>query len=226
MISTTLFSMDSALHDQLTRSQGSFLKTMEFLRISKKYKIPIRCSLTVTNQNLTGALEVIDFVVNNGFQLGFGYGIIPYENLDKIPCSDIKLNRHQLAQLFVEIQKKYPQFHNKNRIPDCSGGKHGYTIDAEGYLTACAAVPLRYGDLKQTPLKELFNKDILIPLKEKFFTIPSKCKECEASHYCSDSFCPAVSQKAGGDNTTPAYEFCELAFAIHNTLKEAVSYEN
>jgi len=95
-VQTSLYSMDSLIHDSITQVKGSYEKTLNSILKLKKNDIPLQISCPIIKQNFNCYNDVVNWGKTNNINVGSDYVIIARynhttQNLDnRLSKNDVK----------------------------------------------------------------------------------------------------------------------------------------
>lgn len=169
---STLISLDSSkeeVHDENRGYSGAYEIALKAIRNSLEARLYTMIATVATNENLgNGDME-------NLFKLGKELGVheirvgdmIPTGNLINLSPEDLlsQESREILKELHLKYNKKkdYPKisvfsYIESGEIFGCTAGVFHSYIDAEGNLYPCDFVPISFGNVRDKPIKELWQK--------------------------------------------------------------------
>ena len=198
---TSILSFDRNLHDSITTSKGSFDRLVEGIKLIQKYEIPVGANMVVMRMNVDQVYETGKFVHSLGVS-GFratkvhpAQGSSCFEQI-KLPAERIVDIFDNLIRLREELglkvdslttypvcllkdMSRYGQFLSKR---NCSAGKTGCTIGADGQLRPCGHSDNTYGNTIEESILQIWPR-----LKEwrDGSQLPKECKECKYVIQCS-----------------------------------------
>ena len=197
---TSILSFDDKLHDNITSLNGSFEKLIEGIKILQEYKVPVGVNMVVMQQNIDQVYETGKFVYDLGVKRFRATKVHPAQGTS---CFDnIKLPPEKIAIIFDDLIKLkndfgikvdtlttypvcllknlelYGQFITKR---NCSAGKTGCTIGADGQVRPCGHSDEVYGNAIEESILEIW------PRLKKWrdgSLLPDECKKCKSFSEC------------------------------------------
>jgi MoaA/NifB/PqqE/SkfB family radical SAM enzyme len=164
----SLDSPDAAVHDAGRGVPGLFDRACEGLRIAADEGISTGISTFATHEAVAGKY------VERFFELGKSLGVreitvfdvtptgkmIDREDMLLTPAEHRKLSELQEGQF---VRKDGPKivtmsYVNETDIIGCFGAKYQMHITHDGYVTPCDFVPLHFGNLREEPLRDIWNR--------------------------------------------------------------------
>lgn len=198
---TSILSFDRNLHDSITASVGSFDRFIEGIRIVQEYEIPVSANMVVMRMNVDQIYETGKFVHSLGVS---GFRATKVHPAQGSSCFEkIKLPQERIVEIFDNLirlkedfglnvdslttypicllkdMSRYGQFLSKR---NCSAGKTGCTIGADGQVRPCGHSDDTYGNAIEESLLQIWPR-----LKEwrDGSLLPNECKECKYVVQCS-----------------------------------------
>lgn len=144
MIQISLYSMNSEIHDRVTRIQGSHTKTMNAIKELRNRDINISLSSPlIQDYNLESKVELENWANQNGIIINFNQDI-----MDKI----------EKEFLTGDIKHSLKNFANSAKQMNCSAGYTTLFIAANGEIYPCIALKNLYslGNSISTSLHEVW----------------------------------------------------------------------
>lgn len=223
-VQTSLYSMDPEIHDEITKTKGSFEATKNSILKLKENDIPLQISCPIMTQNKSSYRDVVSWAKSHNINVGFDYVIIAKcdnttQNLrNRLSNNDIReIIRGQiiddpqyLEQIEVEAENK------KNDTPDdmvCSVCRSSICVAENGNVYPCAGWQgYVVGNANKESLKYIWNnsKNIqyLRGLKKKDFP---KCIQCSERFYCTMCMVRNANENLQGDPLMINEHFCGIA---------------
>jgi radical SAM protein with 4Fe4S-binding SPASM domain len=231
MVFVSLYSGDAAIHERITRREGSYEKTINAIKRLTENKFVVRASVSIFDVNKDQVLAVHDLCKNLGIQAGYNFKIIPAidKNKDTIAlnCFDkeemLRYITNPKLRLYEDAIKRSRE--KEGIIPEhyCYSGFRSITITYDLDVVICNAYRKKCGSLLVDDIEDIWNSsEVLIHWRSKGSLVNAKCKACKAYQYCEP--CPAHQYARTGkddviDEITCMYgkmfwEVCEQAKAL------------
>jgi radical SAM protein with 4Fe4S-binding SPASM domain len=203
-ITTVSISIDShipAQHDEFRGVPGSWEKAVNAIKALRANNVLVQVNTTLTHDNYNQIDDIMTFSENIGvenFHLFFlvptGRGvkledITPQKYEDMITNTFAKVSKHRLnvrpscAPQFMRIAQGMG-LDMRQWIRGCIAGMYYCRIYANGDVTPCPYLPIKVGNIRETPFKEIWkNADMFKALRDPN-TLTGKCGECEYKVIC------------------------------------------
>jgi MoaA/NifB/PqqE/SkfB family radical SAM enzyme len=214
----SLYGAESLIHDEITRVNGSFYKTVESIANLRKCGFQVNVKMVVMENNYKQINKLKKLCQKLNVTLQLGISVRPKNDADSSPVN-MRLKNHKnllniikrnedLLELDCGISKK-----DDSNI--CNGGITGLSINPYGIVYPCGTLKLEFGDLKKMSLKDILmnspNRKKLLSLR----TYDIKCsKNCKYKQTCV--FCPGQAFLEKGDLISKYDEACLIAKIICN----------
>lgn len=198
---TSILSYDGSLHDKITTIRGSFERLIEGISIARDHNVPVSANMVVMKMNVDQIYETGKFVHSLGLSTFTATKVHPAQGtrfFDKIklPAERISEIFDTLIRLKDEVglnvdslttyptcllkdMSRYGQFISRR---NCSAGKTGCTIGADGQVRPCGHSDHIYGNSINEPLVEIWPR--LTEWRDGSL-LPTECKECKYVVQCS-----------------------------------------
>jgi radical SAM protein with 4Fe4S-binding SPASM domain len=216
-ITTVSISLDSVLpekHDDFRGVAGSWQKAVDAIKALRENDILVQVNTTVTLQNyneIDNIMKLAEKLGVENFHLFFlvptGRGVkmqdlspaMYVEMIQKVFRDAAKhaLNvRPSCAPQFMQIAE-HMHIDMRQWIRGCIAGLYYCRIFANGDVTPCPYLPLKLGNIRDTPFRKIwFNSEVLQNLRN-FDKLQGKCGRCEYRHLCGG--CRARAYGLSGD---------------------------
>jgi len=212
-INVSLYSMNPAQHDAVTRLKGSWKRTMDAILACEAAGIHIRLAAPVLKENREGYGALVEFARAHHMHLIPDVDIFPQCNQDD---SNLKhaLSPAELEAFMTENRSLFDGSFN-HRMPAaedkvCDIGKAHICLDSQGHYYPCDGTHgLVLGDVHTNTLSAVWNSEkfnALRALRNRDFPT---CAVCENRPYCK--VCPAHNFNATGDILRHSPQKCAFA---------------
>lgn len=232
-VQTSIYSMDSRVHDAITKVQGSLNKTKAGVLKLLKAGIPVQISCPIMKQNKDSFIGVIKWGNENNIYVAIDYvifatydhtnrNLINRLSLDEVKTAfDKQLTKKYADYLYDVAKEKYAMTEND---PICSICRYYFCISAEGDVFPCVGWQTnKIGSLFDNSVKEIWenSKDIkwLREIKRKSFP---KCVSCEDRGYCTVCMMSNSNENSDGDKFKINDFHCKVAAMMHSRVESVV----
>lgn len=225
-IQTSLYSSDPTCHDNITKVNGSYVKTINSIRKLQESKIPVRVVCPVMKKNKGTVVPLIKFCKNNNIEIKIDLNIQAQYDGDKVNLAQ-RLTIEEYKEVLEEIKSFDNEFCNNYlkrhcftsnlkpleflNYPICSAGLTNPYICSNGNMALCPTLQgYVVGNIHEKSLKNIWwnNKNIQ-KIRNATQTSFPKCLNCKSIDYCGRCF--AINYTEEKDFfTIPSYK-CELA---------------
>lgn len=218
-INVSLYSMESKVHDEITRVDGSWQKTMNAILKCHNEGIHIRIASPLLRANRFSFAELNAFA--KGLHLNFvpDCSIVPCNNHD---CSNLgyACSQDELISALLDNKSLFDKGWENARMPDCDEkvcdiGKSRVYVNADGTYYPCDSMNgYILGSVFGNSLEEIWNGDKMNLLRELRNRDFMECAKCNDRPFCK--VCPAYNFNATGDMLRTIPSKCEVARCIHH----------
>ena len=232
-VQVSLYSMNPATHDSITKHPGSFVKTKTAIEKLRKAQIPVRISCPTMKPNYRDYLDVLEFARSLKMDAQTDFIIMGKMDCDTSNLS-CRLNLDETRHLLEDIVYKSLPINNEYFDPAkkesmlsdeawgeqkvCGACVSSVCLDADGHYYPCPAFGgVNLGSCYEHDLKWIWNesqetKRIRAVTGKDF----PKCLHCDDRDYCSVCMCRNFNES--GDIFKPAQHFCDVAKLNHEVV--------
>ena len=240
-VQVSLYSMDPAIHDSITKRPGSHLATKTAIEKLRAAHIPCRISCPTMKPNFKGYLDVIEYARSLKMSAQTDFIIMGKMDGDcsNLSCRlDLAETRELLKDIIFKSVPMNSEYFNPAKKNDmlsaeewmankvCGAVIDSMCIDAEGNYYPCPAFgSYILGNCYKHSLAEVwYNSPETLKLRNVRGKDFPRCAHCPDRDYCSVCMCRNINET--GDIFTPAEHFCKVAAENHklvDQLHEAIS---
>lgn len=224
-IEITLYGATKETYEALTQIPGSYIKSMNGIRLLLERKLPLKLKTVPTSINKHEVYEM-KRMAEEEFHVEFKFD--PLVN-PRIDCSQSPLAVRLSAEEVVALdyfdpkrKKEYQRLLDDERAaaatntenPDanhryfCGGGNNGCAIDPTGLMTICVISHQQGYDIRQGSFREGW-EGRLLEIRNQERTRETKCDRCQIRTLCA--MCPANGELENGDPESPVEFLCQVA---------------
>lgn len=234
----SLYSMNPATHDAITRRPGSFAATKTAIEKLRAANIPCRISCPTMKGNYKDYLDVLAYARSLKMDAQTDYIIMGKMDRDtsNLACRlNLEETRHILEDIVCKslpVNNEYFDPAKKEHLESddefarrkvCGACVDSVCLDADGHYYPCAGFGgINLGSCYEHDLKWIWNES---PETLRIRRITGrdfpKCFHCDDRAYCSVCMCRNYNET--GDIFNPAQHFCDVARINHEVVDEAQS---
>jgi radical SAM protein with 4Fe4S-binding SPASM domain len=223
-VQVSLYSMDSKIHDAITRKKGSFETTKKAILKLKENDVPIQISCPIIMQNKNTYKDVLAWANAHNIHVGCDYVIIAgcdhtTQNLEsRLSINDVKdviSEKIVNEPKYLEIMEKEAEKKSSHTPDDfiCSVCASSICVADNGNVYPCAGwQSFVVGNLNQTSLKDVWVKSKNIQnlrgLRKRDFP---KCVQCPEKNYCTMCMVRNANEHPSGNHLVVNEYFCNVA---------------
>lgn len=234
-VQTSLYSMDSSIHDTITTVKGSHEKTMKALKKLIAADIPVQISCPLMKANRDSYLDVLRFAQQNKIKAFSDYILMGKADL----CTDNLRNRLSIEETekvirnIIEYNVDYPRWIREKKPyvetinsqvyakqPLCGVGLNNICVTENGNLYPCPGwQSMIVGNVNNKRLADIWeNSEQLNMLRRITHGDFPQCLECDARKFCTLCLERNCNEN-NGDMFKIGEHFCKVAFA-HKRIHE------
>jgi len=235
-VQVSLYSMNPATHDAITKRPGSFEQTKAAIVKLRKAQIPCLISCPTMKPNYKDYLDVLAYARSLKMDAQTDFIIMGKMDCDtsNLKC---RLDLDETRSLLEDIVYKSLPVNNEYFDPAkkehmltdeqwgvkkvCGACVSSVCLDADGHYYPCPAFGgVNLGSCYEHDLKWIWNES---PETLRIRAVTGKdfkkCLHCPDRNYCSTCMCRNYNET--GDIFTPAQHFCDVAKINHEVVDEA-----
>lgn len=230
-VQVSLYSMDAAVHDSITKLSGSFEKTKAgILRLCDK-GIPVQISCPIIKQNKDSYVDVLHW----GWKHNIAVATEPviFAAYDHSCCNlENRLSIEEVGDvLTIQMQEGYAESiyktaKDKEKLtgndPICSVCRYSFCVTANGKVFPCAGWQNNViGDLNRQSVQEVWetSKKIQELRRIKRSQFP-KCLDCKDRGYCTVCMMWNSNENPDGDPFAINAYRCKVASMTHSMVEK------
>lgn len=217
IIGLSVYSAKSEVHDKITRTKGSFDKTIHVMDSLSKLGIPLQLKCCVFNANFDTYTSVYELAKHFAALPQIEVNIKNTIDGNKYASQHLRLTDKQYEQLFQDahiypfIKDDTLDHLSTRNIKEnaCKGGISSCTLTPEGDVIPCPAFHLVFGNIRNLTIKEIHNGDVFYKWERIKL---SDYKECNQHNYCSFcAICPGDNYSDTGSPLKASENKCFMA---------------
>lgn len=223
-VQVSLYSMNSDIHDQITKMKGSFEKTKSAILKLIENDVPLQVACPIMKQNKNCYQDVVNWAKEKKIQTGYDHVVLAKYNhsTQNLSCrlsieevgdmirERISKNAKYLQQMEEEAWKK------RSALADdsvCSVCHSSICVSDNGNVYPCAGwQDYVVGNVKNVPLREIWNNSekvqYLRGLRKLDFP---RCIQCTDKEFCTMCMVRNSNEHATGDPLAVNEYFCAVA---------------
>lgn len=188
--STTIFSMNSDIHDSITGSEGSLNHLLKNLNFFKKTNIQVRVKTPLMKKNLSDFLDVKKYAEEHGFDFAVSPLIFSKSDGNETP-KELRIKDSELISAIKDIDSITRNNHLTEQEVSCAALFYSFAIDCNGYVYPCNSFFYKVGNVFEKNVKEIwYESKELNKIKSIKKADLQVCKGCKYSKHCDR--CPAL----------------------------------
>jgi AdoMet-dependent heme synthase len=222
-VHVSLYAAHAQVHDLISGVSGSWLKTMEGIRLLREEGVAVKIKCAIMRQNLGEYRKVYDLAVS----LGADYAFDPIITVrDDGNCDTLKLriDQEDLRNVLYDpiFQSKGERIGEKENFActpsmvseeiTCSAGHYICFISPDGDVTPCVQLPIRCGNLRTNDFNWIWrHSPEMLKIRQLRMKDIRGCNDCHHLPWCAR--CPGLAYLEDGDLLGPSSAACWMAEA-------------
>ena len=230
-IQTSLYSINPAIHDQITLREGSCEKTKNGILKLISEGIPVQISCPIMKQNSDSFYEVIQWGLDHN--IGVVTEPVIFASYDHTKSNLV--NRLEIDEISHVVDTLMPNGYaemmrqqalekeaQKEDYPICSICRFNFCVSAEGNVFPCVGWQTNIiGDLNSQAVSDIWESS---PDVKRFRSIKRssfpKCVNCNDRGYCTVCMMSNSNENTDGDAYRIDDYHCKVAALIHEKVDE------
>ena len=164
VITVSLYSLDAAVHDQMTSVRGSHAKTMSAIEYYRQAGLNVGINCLLTSANIEGYFDLADWCIERNMEIKADPHVTPKFNRDLGPTK-LRATPEQLKSYYEKIVERWPAGAPKAVIESagdfvCNVAKGKCAVTAYGELLTCIEIREPLGLLTEKSFDELWSGGI------------------------------------------------------------------
>ena len=228
-VQTSLYSVDAAAHDAITRLNGSCERTKAGILRLCEAGIPVQISCPLIKQNKDGYADVLHWGWDHNIAVAaepviFGAYDHSGSNLkNRLSFEEVdEVLTVQMKEGFAESLLKTAEDKEKltGNDPICSICRYSFCVTAAGKVFPCAGWQnYVIGDLNRQTLREVWeNSEKIKALRQIKRSRFPRCVDCADRGYCTVCMMCNANENPDGDPFKINEHRCRVAAAIHHKV--------
>lgn len=185
-VSSSLYGSSSMIHDKITKTEGSFKKTISALKFLKKRGVPTRVSVTMMSYNEEDYTNIADFLKEETGIEDVRYDIVRAVGRgsnSSLLSPKLKKKQRMTSPAFGKCYLE--TFRKKKFGHSCLANK--ICVRADGEVTPCIMERRKkFGNILLQNLDEIWHGEAARKTRSLSKDKISTCKDCEYRYACFD----------------------------------------
>lgn len=236
VVDISLYGTEPEVHEAVTKTSGSFHKTIEAIELLKKRRIKLRLKCPLMKVNMRAFKSVIGWAEVHGVDWILDPNITERRNGDKEPTY-LRIDEGELRQFYFYILQRSDNGEKKrsNRFPSdrceiplneapCSASHSSCYISPYGDVQPCIEIPILCGNLRDRSFKDIWkNSREMLKVRAIKRKDSKTCLDCPTPEYCHRCMGQAFVEQ--GDLLAPSKVFCSNKKIMNQLQKEVRANE-
>lgn len=217
-VDVSIYSVDPAVHDAVTRIPGSLARSLRAIRLLGDAGVRVKLACPLMRDTVGGYRAIRALATELGVACGIDPMITARNDGDRSTLP-LRIRRDQLARVLHEgaadlgpLPSCAPEARTDLDDVACGAGHNAAYVSAYGDVTPCVAMPVVCGNVRETPFGEIW-RDSQRMREVRAIRVRDlhTCAGCAASVFCTR--CPGQALIEDGDLYGPSTAACEHALA-------------
>ena len=217
-VGISLYSNIESVHDGITRIEGSYKRTMSFIKDCSNLALPMLLKCCIMKPNVSSYFTVKEVAYEYGMTPQFDLNIT--DSLDGDVCASkfLRLNHAQMEVVLRDPDLPYYIDGTNNlstsKLPIqneqmCNAGINSLCLTPSGDIQPCCAFPMNCGNIRKSSIKDIIDSP---QMKRWRLHSVKDCTECLTHPYCIFcQLCAGNNFNSTGDYLKPSENNCFLA---------------
>lgn len=223
--STSVFSLDSSIHDSITGIPGSLKLTLKNIMLMKAYKIPVKIKTPLMKDNKYSYKELYKYCKRNGFEYLASPIIFSKSDGDKTTHL-LRIDESDLISIVPDIDtisKKRKHLYNYDQ--PCAAICYGFSLDCKGDVYPCNSLYYKIGNIFEKSVSYIWDESqALKDIKKITKKDLHKCIECSLVDICER--CPGLALLEDNDLCGCSTAARSIAIARYKIYKKKGGLSN
>ncbi|MBI4511686.1 MAG: radical SAM protein [Deltaproteobacteria bacterium] len=229
-VDLSLYSSDRHVHDQVTQVKGSWERTLAAANRLRARGIIVVLKSPLMSINASTITGVASIAQDIGAKFTFDPKVTAREDGDQGPTS-LRVDEETLkgfygsdfAGIWAFIKNRFGPSDGMPEKPldatPCRAGSAIASINPQGLVYACTALPIACGDLRKQSFREVWRHSRrLDEIRGLTWGQIEECNRCDVRKYCKR--CHAMALIEDGKMDGPSTEACRHAVVLRDLLRE------
>jgi len=211
-VQITLESNHPKVHEEMTRTPGSWKETVEGIRNCLDLGLYVTTNTTLSPYNADHALELVHFLKERGV-VNFAMNALIYSGRGADVEKDFALPTEKLRRVLDEVKHeafllgmnfnwysptRYCEL-NPVRMglgaKSCSACRTNMAVEPDGTVLPCQSWFRSVGNILADPWEKIWNNELCVHIRQRgWLELEEKCRECEWRRVCGAA-CPLEAEK-------------------------------
>lgn len=217
-VQTSLYATEREVHDSITQSKGSCLKTLSSIKRLYERNIPMQINCPIMKQNLYYYKDVLRFAKSMNIEADSDYSLYGCYDYSKSNLS-CRLSIDEIEKIVHDnvggyIKRKDSDNRRKNsKTPICPVCKTSLCISNSGNIYPCEGwQSLSLGNFKNQSLRSVWEGSPRVRyLRELTYGNFPKCNSCLDKNFCTPCLIMNANEDPVGDYSNINPFLCEIA---------------
>jgi radical SAM protein with 4Fe4S-binding SPASM domain len=233
-VEMSLYAAGAHTHEQVTRSPGSWERTVAAARRLIERRVPVVLKAPVMEVNLAELDAMAELARGLGAEYSFDPKITAMETREQGPTA-LRMNAGSIARFYAGPMGGYLQETYGTGTPaaeaaaageemrplhhtPCRAGQQSLAITPYGDVWPCNALPLTCGNLREQTFMQIWRGSTeLADVRDLRWAKLAECNRCELRTYCQR--CHGMALVEQGEMHGPSLEACRHAVAVRDELR-------
>jgi len=154
-----IYSSDPAIHDQIRGLEGSFTKAVEAVEVALRAGLIVTISAHVTSSSVDSIPDLYKLASELG-----AHELSIWEGIPKTPEEKLsQIDREKILNFYHKINstpggpRLFASTYFEGQMMGCMAGRRWLHVGVDGEVRACPYLQGRYGNIRDMPLRDIWN---------------------------------------------------------------------
>jgi len=209
----SLYSLDSKIHDSITRINGSHEKTLKAIKRLKDGGFRVTLNIPLMKQNLSGMTDLLKYAKSNEINYKLSFGMTPKNDGDKSPLEFQVKDKNTIIEILkidheLRGAPKIEKVHENDTI--CGAGINFLSVSPYGIVNPCVGMVYNVGSVREQSISNIWLKSKKLDhIKKLKWKDAKDCHSCDTIDHCNH--CLALSLSETGNELSKNTIDCFLS---------------
>lgn len=217
-VEISLYGINPATHEKITRVKGSFKKSLKALFRLKEEGVNTAIKFMAFKENLEEFKAVEDLSRRIKAKFVYDFNLAPRQDGSLEPTR-FRLNNQDLENFIRRRPINLERLSYKS--PEyllCNAGVNNLSVSPSGDVYPCVGIREKVGNVLEDTLEKIMKAPLLEKLRERKAGYLTDCQNCQLVPYCNR--CYGIAQLEDGNLWGKSNQACQVARVVKKVIEE------